>query len=197
MWHVSWKMGGWGDYKAESLALVPRNQLGQITRLLLSTCKITRRWVTGNMHLSRKIMSNQSNFLQWKGNRSCGQQRSSSVIHLDLSKLSDTLSPDIPTGELTKYGLDECTIQWLQNLLENGIQKVVTNGSLSKCKDTPAGLLQGYVHSLVIFNIFINDQDKVCLLNLQMAASWEGVHMEDRYGIKNDLIRFTTWTDKK
>lgn len=116
-------------------------------------------------------MSNQSNFLQWKGNRSCGQQRSSSVIHLDLSKLSDTLSPDIPTGELTKYGLDECTIQWLQNLLENGIQKVVTNGSLSKCKDTPAGLLQGYVHSLVIFNIFINDQDKVCLLNLQMAAS--------------------------
>lgn len=63
-WHVPWKMGGPGDYKAESLAFVPRNQLGQITRLLLSTCKITRRWLTGNMHLSRKIMSNQPNFLQ-------------------------------------------------------------------------------------------------------------------------------------
>lgn len=185
MWHVSWKMGGPGDYKAESLALVLGNRLGQITRLLLGTCKITRRWVTGNTHLSRKIMSNQSNFLQWKGNRSYGQQRNSSVIHLDLSKLSDTLSPDMPTGKLGKYGLDEHTIQQLHNLLENSSQKVVTNDSLSKCKDTPAGFLQGSVCSLVIFNIFINDQDKVCLLNLQMTASWAGVHMEDRYGIKN------------
>lgn len=98
MWNISQKPGRPGDYKAQSSALLPRNQLGQITRLFLSTCKITRSRVTGNIHLSRKIMSSQSNFLQWKGNRSCGQQRNSSVMHLDLIKLSDTLSPDIPTG---------------------------------------------------------------------------------------------------
>lgn len=194
-------MGGPGDYKAGSFAFVPWNQLGQITRLLLSTCKITRRWLTGNMHLSRKIMSNQSNFLHWKGNRSCGQQRNSSVIYLDLSKLSDALSPDYLTGKLRKCGLDEwlhnLTIQWLHNLLENSTQKVVTNGSLSKCKDAPAGFVQGSVCSLVIFNIFINYQYKVCLLNLQMTRSWAGVHTEDRYGIKNYLIIFTTWADKQ
>lgn len=116
-------------------------------------------------------MSNQSNFLQWKGNGSCGQQRKSLVIYPDLSRLSGTFSPNIPTGKLRKYGLDECTMKWLYNLLENSTQKVVTNCSLSTCKDTPVGFLHGYVRSLVIFNIFINDQNKICLLNLQMAAS--------------------------
>jgi len=90
--------------KKQSLALVHRSWLRQVTRLPLSTCKITRWWVTGNMDLSRSIMSNQSHFLQWKGNRSCGQQRSSSVIHLNLSILSATFSHDSLTGKLRKYG---------------------------------------------------------------------------------------------
>lgn len=66
---------------------------------------------------------------------------------------------------------DECTVRWPQNLLESSTQKPVTKSSLSKCKDTPAGVLQGSARSLVIFNIFINDQDKARLLNLQMTAS--------------------------
>jgi len=183
--------------KKQSLALVHRSWLRQVTRLPLSTCKITRWWVTGNLDLSRSIMSNQSHFLQWKGNRSCGQQRSSSVIHLNLSILSATFSHDSLTGKLRKYGLDECTVRWPQNLLESSTQKPVTKSSLSKCKDTPAGVLQGSARSLVIFNIFINDQDKARLLNLQMTASWEELHVEDRNRIQNDPNAFTTWTDKK
>lgn len=193
MWHLSWKTRG--NYKAESLALVPMTPLGQTSRLLLSPCKITRRWVTGNVDLSGNITSNQSNFLQWKGNRSCGEQRSSSVIHLDLSKLSATLSHDILTGKLRKDGLDECTAA--RKPVESSTHKVVTEGSLSKGKDTPAGLLRGSARSLVIFNIFINDHDKASLLNLQVTASREGLHMEDRNGISNDLTRSAPRTDKK
>lgn len=57
---------------------------------------------------------------------------------------------------MEKYGFDGSTVRWIRNWLDDCVQRVTVNGSMSRWKSVMSGVSQGSVLGTILFNSFVN-----------------------------------------
>ncbi|KAJ7422853.1 rna-directed dna polymerase from mobile element jockey-like [Willisornis vidua] len=75
---------------------------------------------------------------------------------------------NILLSKLTREGVNGWTLQWSKNLLNNHIQRVLVNVSVSRWTSVASDVPQGSVPGPVLFNIFINYRDS----GIQYTLNW-------------------------
>ena len=80
-----------------------------------------------------------------------------SALFMDLSKVFDTINHDLLIAKLKAYGFSKEARKLMKSYLRNRKQKVRINDKFSSERDINAGVLQGSIDGLLLFNLFINN----------------------------------------
>ena len=72
-------------------------------------------------------------------------------------KAFDTLNHNLLIAKLGAYGFDTEALYYIKRYLDNKKQKVRVNSSVSSWQEIIAGVPQGSILGLLVFNIFVNE----------------------------------------
>ena len=79
------------------------------------------------------------------------------TIFMDLSKAFDSVNHDLLLATLKAYGYSENALKLMWSYLKYRRQAVQINNNFSSYKKVQAGVLQGSIDDLLLFNLFVND----------------------------------------
>ncbi|GAB0179322.1 mitochondrial enolase superfamily member 1 [Grus japonensis] len=124
--------------------------------------------------------------------------RATGVIYLDLCKVFDTVSRDIPVSKMERRGFDRWTTHCIRSWLDGHSQRVAVNSLVSKWRPVMSGIPQGSVLGPAPFNIFVGNMDSGIECTLSKFANstmpYGSVDMlEGRDAIQRNLDRLERW----
>ena len=80
-----------------------------------------------------------------------------SALFMDLPKAFDTINHDLMLAKLEAYGFSTDALNLMHSYLKNRKQKIQINNKFSLERNVIAGVPQGFIAGLLLFNLFIND----------------------------------------
>ena len=81
---------------------------------------------------------------------------STGVLFIDLKKAFDTVNHDILIRKLKQYGVDGNELLWFKSYLNNRVQTVNVDSTLSDFRSIDIGIPQGSILGPLLFIIFVN-----------------------------------------
>ena len=92
---------------------------------------------------------------KWKN--TLGKGKHVGTVFMDLSKAFDTINHDLLIAKVEAYGFSTNALLFMLSYVKNRSERVSINSSFSTWEEIIAGVPQGSIQGLLLFNIFLND----------------------------------------
>uniref|UniRef100_A0A803JLA9 Reverse transcriptase domain-containing protein n=1 Tax=Xenopus tropicalis TaxID=8364 RepID=A0A803JLA9_XENTR len=192
-----------GNYRSVSLTSVVGKLFEGLLRDHIQNYVVENAIMSSNQHGFMKDRSCQTNLIAFydEVSKKLDSGDAVDIIYLDFAKAFDTVPHKRLLSKLRSIGLSEAVCTWIENWLQDRVQRVVVNGTFSTWNKVLSGVPQGSVLGPLLFNLFINDLGEGIMSNVSVFADDTKLcrpvnSIQDVTSLQQDLDQLAIWAAK-